>query len=209
MDAMDNMPPAQAREIMTTIETSVPNALKDITYTDHEINKSKVTARIFRAAEPQSPDLNLPIALVLHGGGWMYGGHNTETRLVRALLNSGFLPVSIDYRLAPEHPFPVPLDDCWEGLMWVINHAKAIGGDVSKILLAGSSAGGNLCAVVGLLAREKGINCIKGQILIMPATCHYRHFPGSRFELKSYHDMKDVPVLGAKKMNRFWGELCS
>ena len=207
MDAMDNMSPEKARKLMTTIETSIKDALKGITYTDYTINTHKVTARVFKPDTSESR--KRPIALVLHGGGWMYGGHSTETRLVRALVKSGFLPISIDYRLAPEHPFPTPLDDCWAGLIWAIEHANQIGGDASKIILAGSSAGGNLCATVGLMALQKEIHSIRGQILIIPALCHYRHFSKSRFELKSYGTLQKVPVLGAKKMSRFWGEFSS
>lgn len=216
MDAIDSMPPAQARSLMTQIELSVPWLYDGLTYQDHTIVAPEVTARVFSAAETGSTigeqrafaKSLKPMVLIYHGGGWMYGGHTTESRLLRTFVRTlGFVAVSIDYRLAPEHPFPVPFDDCIAGLRWAVNNAASFRADAENVFIAGSSAGGNLTAAVTQWARDQGWTCIKGQVLQIPATCHYRHFHKDRWELESYDELKDVPILGAKKMSRFWGEL--
>jgi acetyl esterase len=78
--------------------------------------------------------------------------------------------VSVEYRLAPEHPFPAPLDDCWHALQWVAGHAHEFGGDASRLAIAGDSAGGNLSAVCALLARDGGGPELALQVLVYPVT---------------------------------------
>jgi acetyl esterase/lipase len=207
MDAMDNMPPAEARKLMAQIEGANLKMYEGMNYTDYPINRDGVTARVFRLQNEQPGETLKPLVVIFHGGGWMYGGHTTETRLFRAFVTKlGFIAVNIDYRMAPEFPFPVPFEDCCDGLKWAIDHAFELGADNNNIFLAGSSAGGNLVAAVSQWAQKEGLKCIKGQALQSPATCHYRHFPKGKWELESYKTLENVPVLPAKKMSRFWGE---
>ena len=112
-----------------------------------------VPVRIYRP----SAEIALPVVVYLHGGGWTIGSAEQFDAITRQLANtSGAIVVSVDYRLAPEHPFPAPLDDCWSVLQWVAMHAAEFGGDGGRLAVAGDSAGGNLAAVCALLARDAG-----------------------------------------------------
>jgi len=209
MEAFASLPVAEARIAIAQGEAAVKDALPNIIHEDHPIIAPGVSARVFRQAGTNNRSTpKRPLLMVYHGGGWTVGGHATEPVLVRTLVNKlGFVAVSIDYRMAPEHPYPTPLHDCYEGLLWAQRNADKLGIDPDCVFVGGSSAGGNLSAAVALRARDEGLTCIKGQILIIPALCHYRHFPkNTKDELRSFEDLKNVPVLNAAAMKKFWGE---
>ncbi len=115
-------------------------------------------------------DALLPGMVFFHGGGWTVGGLEAYQVLCRQLANAaGAVVIHVDFRLAPEHPFPAPLDDCWIAARWVSEHADRLGIDRSRIGLCGDSAGGNLAAAVALLAREAGgTPPFRFQVLIYP-----------------------------------------
>lgn len=111
----------------------------------------------------------LPIAVFFHGGGFTMGSLDSHDRLCRALANrSGCLVVAVDYRLAPEHPFPEGIDDADAATVWIAENAAAIGGDPSRIAVGGDSGGGTFGAVVALLARDRGFPTIRFQYLLNP-----------------------------------------
>lgn len=113
-----------------------------------------------------------PVVLFLHGGGWVIGSLETHDRVCRRLAAvSGLDVISVDYRLAPEHPFPTPLEDCIAALGYVRDQAAERGWDVSRIIVAGDSAGGNLATVLAtdLACRVEGTRII-GQLLLYPVT---------------------------------------
>ncbi len=111
----------------------------------------------------------LPVCVWFHGGGWVVGSIATNDPTCRALADaSGSIVVSVDYRLAPEHKFPTPLDDCYAATEWVAANAASFGGDASRLAVAGSSAGGNLAAAVALRARDEGGPRLAHQSLICP-----------------------------------------
>jgi len=106
-----------------------------------------------------------------HGGGFVIGDLDTHDDLCRILCNeSGCRVVSVDYRLAPEHPFPAAVDDCWAATKYVAAHAGEFGIDPERLAVGGDSAGGNLAAVVAQLARIEGGPALKFQLLIYPVT---------------------------------------
>lgn len=97
------------------------------------------------------------MVLFLHGGGWVSGDLETHEVLARAMCNEArAILVYIDYRLAPEFPFPAGLEDAWSALQWMTEHAAASGGDPKRIAVAGDSAGGNLAAALAHLSRDSG-----------------------------------------------------
>ncbi|KAM3528013.1 hypothetical protein MY4038_006073 [Beauveria bassiana] len=99
-----------------------------------------------------------PAVLYMHGGGFVALGVETFARKLHALvLASGVTIYAVDYRLAPEHPYPTPLEDCWTSLQYIRDHAATLGVDVARIAVMGDSAGGNLAAGVTLLGRQRGI----------------------------------------------------
>jgi len=113
----------------------------------------------------------LPVLVFFHGGGWVIGNIEMVDGLCRSLANaSGCIVVSVDYRLAPEHPFPAAVDDAYCATSWVAANAAGFGGDPWRIAVGGDSAGGNLAAVVAQMARDRGRPELKFQLLVYPAT---------------------------------------
>ncbi|MEF9385211.1 alpha/beta hydrolase [Ralstonia solanacearum species complex bacterium KE056] len=112
---------------------------------------------------------DMPIVLFVHGGGFISGDLTTHDVMVRAIANGAkALVIYVDYRLAPEHPFPAGLEDVYTALKWTADHAGEIGGNVNRIAVAGDSAGGNLAAAVSLLARDRSGPKILAQWLMYP-----------------------------------------
>ena len=120
----------------------------------------------------------LPILVWYHGGGWVIGDLDTADTTCRKLANrAGVLVISVDYRLAPEHPAPAPLEDAWAALGWVGEQAGALGGDPVRLAVGGDSAGGNLSALVAVRARDDGARALRHQLLVYPATDLTRSHP--------------------------------
>lgn len=112
-----------------------------------------------------------PALVYFYGGGWTLGSLETCDAICRALTNAaGIVTISVEYRLAPEHPFPAAVEDCHAGLAWVAAHAEEIGVDAARLAVGGDSAGGNLAAAVTLLARDEGGPPIRHQLLVYPNT---------------------------------------
>jgi acetyl esterase len=127
-----------------------------------------IPLRIYR---PVSTLRRLPVLVYLHGGGWVLGNLQSVDSLCRALANaSGHLLVSVDYRLAPEHPFPQGLNDAYAAVCWAAEHAASIGGNPEHLAVGGDSAGGNFSAVIALRARDERGPRLAYQMLIYPAT---------------------------------------
>jgi acetyl esterase len=117
------------------------------------------------------PDARLPLVLYFHGGGFISGDINIFDELTRQLaVAADCVVVSVNYRLAPAHPYPAALHDCLAALAWAVAHAAEIGADASKLAVAGDSAGGNLAAAVALHLRDKGGAKLAAQLLIYPGT---------------------------------------
>jgi len=112
-----------------------------------------------------------PALVYFHGGGWVLGSLDSWDAATRMLTNAvECVTVSVDYRLAPEHKFPKPVEDCYAATQWVAENAASIGGDPSRIAIGGDSAGGNLTAAVALMAREHGKPRLAFQLLVYPVT---------------------------------------
>jgi acetyl esterase len=112
-----------------------------------------------------------PMLVYFHGGGWVLGSLESWDAPSRMLTNMiGCIVVSVDYRLAPEHKFPKPLEDCYAATQWVADNAASINGDPARIAIGGDSAGGNLAAAVALMARDHGKPRIAYQLLVYPVT---------------------------------------
>lgn len=118
-----------------------------------------------------APRERAPAVLYLHGGGFVIGAPETHEDICRILANAaGAVVVSPDYRLAPEHPFPAAIEDCAATLHWMKEQAASLGIDADRVLVAGDSAGGNLAAVIALMARDRQVPSVLGQVLIYPVT---------------------------------------
>jgi acetyl esterase/lipase len=122
-----------------------------------------------RVYEPPASGEARPCLYWIHGGGYMFGsGLMPDARLCRWAESLGCVVVSVDYRLAPEHPYPEPLDDCYQALAWVASHGSELGIDPARIVIGGASAGGGLAAAVALQARDRGEVKVAFQLLIYP-----------------------------------------
>ena len=139
---------------------------------DHSvpISDNPIAVRVYRGQGTQAHDL-LPCVVYLHGGGWVIGSLDSHDRLCRQIANQArACVVSVDYRLAPEHPFPAAIDDCASAWQWVHANAQALHIDAQRVGVAGDSAGGNLAAVLALMARDGDLPPCRMQALIYPVT---------------------------------------
>jgi acetyl esterase len=140
-----------------------------------------VPARFYRPKG--SAGATLPVIVYFHGGGWVLGDLDTHDYVSRELANrAGAAVLSVDYRLAPEHKFPAAVDDAFAAYRWANGEgASRLGVDGARIAVAGDSAGGNLSAVVSLMARDTGTaGSLRGQVLAYPAIDMRGDYPSMR-----------------------------
>ncbi|HEX2648259.1 MAG TPA: alpha/beta hydrolase [Candidatus Dormibacteraeota bacterium] len=170
------MTPVEARVAFEQLRqrggASVPvGGVEDITIPGP---KTPLQARVY---EPSGSGPH-PVMVFFHGGGWVIGDIETHDPLCRALhAATGSMIISVAYRLAPEHRFPAAVDDSYAAVEWVAANAEALGADPEHLGVGGDSAGGNLSAVVGLLARDRGGPAVAYQLLLYPATDMGMKFP--------------------------------
>ena len=112
-----------------------------------------------------------PVLVFFHTGGWQVGDLDTQDPLCRRITNrAGCSVVAVEYRLAPEHPFPAAVEDSYEATRWVATHAAEFQGDPSRIAVGGDSSGGNLAAVIALMARDQSNPKLAFQLMMFPTT---------------------------------------
>jgi acetyl esterase/lipase len=167
----DDLPAARAasKQMMAVMKSQLPVIL-GVTTEDKSIPGPKgapnVTVRIYR---PEKQSGLLPALLWIHGGGYMLGEIDQEDFTAKQFTLAGeCIVVSVEYRLAPEHPYPAPLEDCYAALKWLSTHADELRVDSSRIGIGGASAGGGLAAGLALLARDRNEVKIIFQLLIYP-----------------------------------------
>lgn len=163
------LPPAMAREMYRQMQ-NVRHPVQLPRVEDFSIPGPGGALRLrafYPVATPASP---LPVALFFHGGGWVIGDLDTHEPVCRALAEgTGAAVLSVDYRLAPEAPFPAAFDDCLAAVDWVAAEGAGLNLDPARLAVVGDSAGGNLAATVALAARDRGPNLL-AQVLVYPVT---------------------------------------
>ncbi|OGO32523.1 MAG: hypothetical protein A2Z29_06955 [Chloroflexi bacterium RBG_16_56_11] len=167
----DDLPAARAasNQMIATMKKQMPDIPGVITE-DRTIpgpeGASVLTVRIYRSE--QQSEL-LPALLWIHGGGYVLGSLDQEDFTGKRFTLAGkCITVSVEYRLAPEHPFPAPLEDCYAALKWLAGHAEELGVDRSRIAIGGASAGGGLASGLALLTRDRAEVNIMYQLLVYP-----------------------------------------
>lgn len=141
-----------------------------------------------------------PVLLYMHGGGWVIGDLDTHDRECRTLCNdTPCVVVALDYRLAPEHPYPAAVHDTWAALQWVARNASELGGDPKRLAVGGDSAGGNLAAIAALRARDAGGPALRAQLLVYPSVA------GALLIYPSHSENATAPFLPLDSMRYFRG----
>jgi acetyl esterase/lipase len=159
-----------------------------------------IAIRIYWPSTDPQNGAGTPVVLFFHGGGWVVGDLDTYDGTARQhAVGAGAIVVSVDYRLAPEHPYPAAVEDAWAATLWVTEHAHEIGADTARMAVAGDSAGGNISAVMAQRARDNadgGGPPMAFQLLWYPATLWDASLP-------SFTENAAAPILDAKAVAAF------
>jgi acetyl esterase len=196
MPALDEMSVPEARQAIQAMVAmgAEPPPVAAVTNRTIPGPAGEIPVRIYTPAGTGP----FPALVYFHGGGWVIGSLDTHDGTCRELANgAGCVVVSVDYRLAPENKFPAAAEDAYAATKWVFANAAALGADARRVAIGGDSAGGNLAAVVALMARDRGGPPLAFQLLVYPVTDAARDTP-------SYVDNADGYFLTAKAMAWFW-----
>ncbi|OSC40832.1 alpha/beta hydrolase [Mycobacterium decipiens] len=174
-----------------------PEMLPELRIEDRTVGYDDLTDIPVRIYWPPVAGDNLPVLVYYHGGGWSLGDLDTHDPVARAhAVGAEAIVVSVDYRLAPEHPYPAGIHDSYAALRWVGEHATELGGDPNRIAVAGDSAGGNISAVVAQLARDNGGPALVFQLLWYPSVT-------GDLSLPAFTENADAPILDRDVIDAF------
>jgi acetyl esterase len=188
-NSFDDIPAARASIIDLVQRSAITADLDGLEVDDRAVpgpdGAPDVTVRVYRPVGATAPR---PAVLWLHGGGFCVGGIETEhVGAAKTAKSLGVVVVSVEYRLAPEHPFPAAIEDCYAALQWVHAHTAELFVDPARVALVGQSAGGGLAAGLALLARDRGGPSICFQLLSIPEL-------DDRLETESMKTFVDTPL---------------
>jgi len=162
-----------------------------------ETSSGSVPVRLYR---PHQEARSGPVAVFIHGGGWVFGDLESHDGLCRALAQAAdAVVVAVDYRRAPETPFPGPLEDCLAVVRWLADHGPEVGVDGTRLALVGDSSGANLAAAVAVLARDAGLPRVRIQCLAYPAT-------DPSLATASQAEYAEDPFLSRDEMAWYWDQ---
>src|SRR5215211_7170486 len=192
--------PEAARDVLAGAQKSVSVTLAPASAEDRVLNvgpKGRTNIRLYR---PENAEGTLPVVIYTHGGGWVLGDRETHDRLVRELaVGANAVVVFVDYDRSPESRYPVAVEESYAVLKYVAEHPDEFGADASRIAIAGDSVGGNMTAVVALLAKERKGPEVKAQLLFYPVT-------DAAMSTGSYKEFAEGPWLTRKAMEWFWDQ---
>jgi acetyl esterase/lipase len=172
---------------------------RNVTVRHETIRSGKIDLpiRIYRRDNCHRDDAEsraAPVFFYMHGGGFAAGNPDVVEEMVKQVVSlSGCVAVQVDYRLAPENPYPAAHEDCWETLKWVYQNAAGFGGDAGRICVAGDSAGGNLATVCAMRDRDEKRGMVKAQVLLYPVVNmagkedEYYHYSLDQFTVLPEH----------------------
>lgn len=193
--------PVNARNVLITLQSN-PIYLSSASVETHtiEADGKKIPLHIIRPENAKNP---MPVVIYFHGGGWVLGSFKTHERFLRELSNAANAAiVFVDYSLAPEAKYPTQIEQAYSATKWIAEKGASLNLDTSKIAVAGDSVGGNMAAVVTLLAKEKNTPKIGFQVLFYPVT-------DASFNTPSYQLYDKGPWLTKKAMEWFWNAYLS
>jgi acetyl esterase len=196
LPAYHELAPPAARKQMLDLSPPVDPQLAAARVADRKIDGpgGEIPIRLYY---PQG-DSPLPAVVYFHGGGWVIGDLDTHHALCHAISKtSGCLVVAVDYRLAPENPYPAAVEDAYAAACWVADNAEAIQADKARLAVLGDSAGGTQATVVAMMARDRGKPDIALQVLIYPIADY-------NFNTASYINNAEGYMLTRDLMKWFW-----
>lgn len=194
---IESLSPADARAVLVGAQAGVKLTLPPATVEQHGI---RVDGRDIQLTivRPKNTQGVLPAFMFFHGGGWILGDFQTHERFVRDLVaDSGAVAVFVNYTPSPEARFPVAINEAYAATRWVAEHGREIGVDGKRLAVAGNSVGGNMAAVVALMAKERGGPALRAQVLFWPVT-------HANFENASYDEYANGHFLTKSMMKWFW-----
>ncbi|WLI31137.1 alpha/beta hydrolase [Pseudomonas rhodesiae] len=194
---IEQLTPKDARAVLTGAQAGVKLTLPqaDVSHKTIQVDGQPLELTIVRPAGVKG---TLPVFMFFHGGGWVLGDYPTHERLVRDLVaGSGAAAVFVNYTPSPEAHYPVAINQAYAATKWVAEHGKEINVDGKRLAVAGNSVGGNMAAVVSLMAKDKGTPAIKFQLLLWPVT-------DANFETASYNQYAEGHFLTKNMMKWFW-----
>jgi len=176
---LEQLEPKEARAILVGAQASIKVDLSGVTFTEKTINQDGQSIKL-NIVRPANVKGILPVFMFFHGGGWVLGDFPTHQRMVRDLVvESGAVAVFVNYTPSPEAHYPVAINQAYAATKWVAENGAQIGVDGKRLAVAGNSVGGNMAAVVALMAKDKKGPSIKLQVLFWPVT-------NANFETESY-----------------------
>ena len=194
---IEQLSPAQAREVLVGAQKAVKVDYSGIEESERTISESGYTVNI-HIVKPRGVMGTIPVFMFFHGGGWVLGDYPTHRRMVRDLVvASGVAAVFPDYTPSPEAEYPTAINQAYAATKWVAEHGAEIGVDGKRLAVAGNSVGGNMAAVVCLMAKDKKGPEIKLQVLFWPVT-------NANFDTESYHEFAEYRFLTRNMMIWFW-----
>ncbi|WEJ74350.1 alpha/beta hydrolase [Pseudomonas sp. PSE14] len=194
---LEALSPKDARAVLTGAQQSVKVDLSGTQVSEKTIS-TEVGAIKLTIVRPANAKGTLPVFMYFHGGGWVLGDYPTHARLIHDLvLNSGAAAVYVDYTPSPEARYPTAINQAYAATKWVAEHGKEIGVDGKRLAVAGNSVGGNMAAVVALMAKDKGTPKLRFQALLWPVT-------DASFETGSYNQFAQGHFLTKPMMQWFW-----
>jgi acetyl esterase/lipase len=194
---IEQLSPQDARQVLVGAQAGVPTDLSSVEVSNKTIDQDgqKIDLTIVR---PRGARGETPAFMFFHGGGWVLGDFQTHARLVRDLVNaSGATAVFVNYTPSPEARYGVAIGQAYAATKWVAAHGKEIRVDGSHLAVAGNSVGGNMAAVVSLMAKHQGQPKIRYQVLLWPVT-------NARFDTGSYNQFANGYFLTKGMMKWFW-----
>ncbi|WP_210643541.1 MULTISPECIES: alpha/beta hydrolase [unclassified Pseudomonas] len=194
---LEQLSPKDARAVLVGAQAGVKLTLPkaDVSEKTIQVDGQSINLTIVRPAGVKG---ELPAFMFFHGGGWVLGDFPTHERLVRDLVaGSGAVAVFVNYTPSPEAHYPVAINQAYAATKWVAEHGKQINVDGKRLAVAGNSVGGNMAAVVALMAKDKGTPAIRFQALLWPVT-------DASFETASYNQFAEGHFLSKNMMKWFW-----
>lgn len=194
---MEELSPDEARNVLIEAQKSVEVNYSGIEESEQTIQQNGYSVNI-HIVKPEGVKENAPVFVFIHGGGWVLGDYPTHRRLVRDLVvKSGAVAVFPDYTPSPEAKYPVAINEIYAVTAWIAENGESIGVNGKNLAVAGNSVGGNMAAVMALMAKEKGGPAIKLQVLLWPVT-------DANFETASYTQFAEGRFLTRNMMKWFW-----